>query len=343
MNARPDLLADIATTVPLPRFVQIEPVGQCNLRCAMCTIQYRADAPHDGSPALLSFDDFTRLLAQFDDVDALHLQGLGEPLMNPDFFRMVRHAVDRGFKVSTNSNLTLLSEARAQACVDSGLDTLHISLDGASAAVYESIRHGASFAKVMRNLERIVAAKERLQSATPHLRIVTVVMRKNLDELADIVTLAFTHGVDSVFVQHLSHDFQESSLPEAYIPMRSFVQNESLLNEDRARIRTCFGHARERAAALGVQLRLPALESERRNSTPCGCDWPWRGAYLTFRGEALPCCMVSTPERFRLGNMLQRGVSEVWNDMPYRQLREALESGHPPDICRSCSLYRHTF
>ena len=140
--------------------------------------------------------------------------------MHPDFFRMVRHAAARGLKVSTNSNLTLLTEARAQECVESGLDTLHVSLDGSSAEVYESIRHGASFAKVVRNLGRIVAAKERLRSATPNLRIVTVVMRKNLHQLADIVTLAFTHGVDSVFVQHLSHDFGESALPAAYIPMR---------------------------------------------------------------------------------------------------------------------------
>jgi MoaA/NifB/PqqE/SkfB family radical SAM enzyme len=28
---------------PLPRFVQIEPVGQCNLRCEMCAIQFRRD------------------------------------------------------------------------------------------------------------------------------------------------------------------------------------------------------------------------------------------------------------------------------------------------------------
>jgi hypothetical protein len=32
----------------LPSFVQIEPVGQCNLRCRMCPIQFRSDgAPGD--------------------------------------------------------------------------------------------------------------------------------------------------------------------------------------------------------------------------------------------------------------------------------------------------------
>jgi PAS domain S-box-containing protein len=26
-------------------------------------------------------------------------------------------------------------------------------------------------------------------------------------------------------------------------------------------------------------------------------DWPWRGAYLSYDGQAVPCCMVSTPDR----------------------------------------------
>ncbi|HLU76466.1 MAG TPA: radical SAM protein, partial [Burkholderiales bacterium] len=138
MNARTELSVLPAVEVPLPRFVQIEPVGQCNLRCAMCAIQFREDVPQNRRGAFLPFAEFRRLLDQFGDVGELHLQGLGEPLMHPDFFRMVREAVSRGLKVSTNSNLTLLTEARARECVDSGLDTLHISLDGASATVYES-------------------------------------------------------------------------------------------------------------------------------------------------------------------------------------------------------------
>lgn len=343
MNARTELSVLPAVEVPLPRFVQIEPVGQCNLRCAMCAIQFREDVPQNRRGAFLPFAEFRRLLDQFGDVGELHLQGLGEPLMHPDFFRMVREAVSRGLKVSTNSNLTLLTEARARECVDSGLDTLHISLDGASATVYESIRHGANFDKVVRNLSRIVEAKRAAQSARPNLRIVMVIMRRNLHELADIVSLAFAHGIDSVFAQHLSHDFRESVLPLRYLPMRDFVERENLLAEDSARVAEAFDAARTRAAVLGVHLRLPPLERERLAPSPRGCDWPWRGAYLTWRGEALPCCMVSTPERFRLGNMLKDGVHEVWNGEPYRALRTALESNCPPEICRSCSLYRHTF
>jgi hypothetical protein len=32
----------------LPTYAQIEPVGQCNLRCQMCSIQFRQDGPPHG-------------------------------------------------------------------------------------------------------------------------------------------------------------------------------------------------------------------------------------------------------------------------------------------------------
>ena len=48
--------------MPLPDFVQIEPVGQCNLRCRMCPIQFRKDGPPYGPPAFMPFDTFVRLV-----------------------------------------------------------------------------------------------------------------------------------------------------------------------------------------------------------------------------------------------------------------------------------------
>ena len=332
-----------APAVPLPRFVQIEPVGQCNLRCAMCPIQYRHAGPPWGAPALMPYADFERLLASFPDVKELHLQGLGEPLMHPDFFRMVEHAVGRGITVSTNTNLTLLTPRRAGQCVRSGLHAMHVSIDGASAPVYEKIRRGASFHKVLRNLERLVVARATAQSTTPELRIVSVVMRSNLHEMKDIVTLAHRYGVTSVFVQHLSHDFGEGTLPDAYYAMRAFVSGESLLAEEPGRIARCFGEARAAAASLGIALRLPSLDTPSAGPRAQGCHWPSQGAYVTFEGDALPCCMVSTADRMNMGNLLKDGAAAVWNGAAYGELREGLRTGNPPPICRSCAVYNRTF
>src|SRR5438552_10139902 len=95
-------------TVRPPTFLQVEPVGQCNLRCQMCPIQFRQDGPPHGPPAFMAFDTFKRLVGDFTELKHLHLQGLGEPLMHPRFFDMVSYAAGRSVKVTTNTNLTLL-------------------------------------------------------------------------------------------------------------------------------------------------------------------------------------------------------------------------------------------
>src|SRR5262245_46341612 len=241
-------------TVPLPTFLQLEPVGQCNLRCRMCPIQFRKDGPPHGPPAFMDFDLFTRLLDQFPHLRELQLQGLGEPLMHPRFFDMVAHAAARGIRVSTNTNLTLLNPRRAELCVTSGLAELHASLDGSTAATYERIRVRARFERVLANLELLLAARRRLGSATPYARLVAVAMRSNLRELAGLVRLAHRLGLEEVFVQHLCHDFGEPGLPQRYEPMRSFVAAETLLGEDPERVERHFAEARAAAEDLGVRL-----------------------------------------------------------------------------------------
>jgi len=338
----------------LPTYLQIEPVGQCNLRCQMCPIQFRKDGPPHGPPAFMAFEAFTRLIDQFigpstgsgPGLKELHLQGLGEPMMHPRFFDMVSYAANQGVKVTTNSNLTLLSAKRAERCVHSGLDTLHVSIDGATAETYERIRMHARFARVLHNLQLLLETRRKLGSERPHLRLVVVVMRQNLHELPDLVRLAHRWSMEGVFVQHLCHDFGESNLPAPYAPMREFVRAETLLEEDPRRIERYFREARDVARSLGMDLRLPRARPRLHPPGVPGsgrCDWPWRGAYLSYQGYAMPCCMISTPDRIHFGNMAELGVDKIWNGEAYQAFRRRLDSEEPPEICRSCSVYLGTF
>lgn len=330
----------------LPTYMQIEPVGQCNLRCQMCSIQFRQDGPPYGPPAFMTFETFTNSVDQFVGLQELHLQGLGEPMMHPRFFEMVEYAAQKGIRVTTNSNVTLLNDRRAERCVTSGLDCLYISIDAATAETYERIRVRAHFERVVGNLERIVAARRRLGSATPRLRIVMVIMRQNLHELPALVRMAHQLSIESIFVQHLCHDFGESSLPERYLPMRDFVQQETLLEEDPQRVAHYFGAAREVAEALGVELRLPRTRLRLHPAGTPGqkrCDWPWRGAYISYQGYSMPCCMVSTPDRINFGKLAEQGADALWNGAPYQTFRDQLSSDEPPEVCRSCSIYSGTF
>ncbi|MFP5405333.1 MAG: radical SAM/SPASM domain-containing protein [Gammaproteobacteria bacterium] len=339
--------ASITLTPALPRFAQIEPIGRCNLACRMCTVNERGD-----EVAEMSLERFRSILDQLPDLEELHLQGLGEPMLHPAFFDMVEFAARRGIRVSANSNLTLLTRARARRCADSGLASLSVSLDGASAEVYEAIRRKASFEKVIRNLDRLVEARDTTGSSLA-VRGVMVLMRSNLEELPALVRLLHSHRVDELLVQRLSSDLGHEDMPERYIPIRTYVENAELRPADITRAEAVFGTARELASATGFRLHLPRLREVRAQVDVAHgdgprCRWPWDQLYVTAAGEMLPCCMVATADRATFGKVLPPspaagGLIERWHGRAAQAFRAALASDSPPEVCKSCALYHGTF
>ena len=158
--------------------------------------------------------------------------------------------------------------------------------------------------------------------------------------------LAHRRSIELIHVQHLCHDFGESSLPPHYRPMRAFVQEQTLLEEDPGRVERYFTEARAIAIELGIALRLPRPAPRPHPPGTLGrqrCAWPWTGAYVSYDGQAMPCCMVATPDRANFGNMFAEGAPRVWGNAAYRTFRAQLDSDEPPEICRSCAIYNGTF
>ncbi|HVM41394.1 MAG TPA: radical SAM protein [Acidimicrobiia bacterium] len=325
----------------LPRELQIEITGACNLRCHMCLVRYRPSI--DRVSGTFSADDFRALVDGNATLERLTLQGLGEPLLVPHLVEMIRYASDRGITVGFNTNGTLLTRDRARRLVDAGLSWLHVSLDGATAETYESIRDGARFEKVCANIAGLVEVKRELGSPTPEVQLVFVAMHRNVAELPDLVRLAHRLGVDDVWVQNLSHTFSDTDPAGAYVGIRTFTEGEALWvgrgDDD------VFAPARDEADRLGVTLRLPGRGSDPRER-PTGepaCDWPWRSAYVAHDGVVQPCCMVMGSDRAEMGRLSEASFDEIWSGDAYRDFRSRLLGDEPPDVCRGCSLYHRTF
>ncbi|HYF28303.1 MAG TPA: radical SAM protein [Baekduia sp.] len=333
---------------PLPRHLQVEVTGACNLRCRMCLVRY---APAVGrAEGALSYEQFLELVDALPALQRLTLQGLGEPLLSPHLLDMVRHAAARGVHVGFNTNGTLLSPARARALVQAGAAHVHVSLDGARAATYEDVRHGVAatprpgqFARVVANLRGLVAARRDAGSATPYIALVFVAMRRNVEELPELVDLAADVGVDEIWVQNLSHVFSDTDAAGRYAAMRRYAADEALFADERAagRALEVFAAARARAGELGVHLRLPRLEERETDRGPC--SWPWEGAYVTHRGEVQPCCMVMGSDRATLGRLQDDAFDAIWHGEAYRRFRRGLLDGSPPEVCAGCSVYRGVF
>jgi radical SAM protein with 4Fe4S-binding SPASM domain len=308
----------------------------------MCLVRYRE--PLDRHQASLGFERFKALVDALPELETVTLQGLGEPLMAPDLFRMIEYGAARGLRMGFNTNATLLTRATAERLVAAGLDWLHVSVDGASAATYESIREGSRFAKVERNVRSLVDVMRGRDAVRPRLALVFVAMRRNLAELPGVVRLAADWGVPTLRVQNLSHSFSDTDPAGAYREIRDFAAAEALWQAPSAADRAVFDEAREVAAALGVALRLPDLDGEPAPpASGPGCDWPWRSAYVRQDGRVQPCCMLMGGDRAILGDLASAAFPAIWRGADYKAFRAALGTASPPDACRGCSQYRGVF
>ncbi len=333
------------TRPPLPTELQLEVTGACNLACRMCLVRYR---PKLGKSAgAMCFHTFKEIVDELPELRRITLQGLGEPLLAPDLFRMIEYAAGRGVRMGFNTNGTLLTGKRAERLVRAGLDWLHVSLDGATPRTYEDIRAGSDFERVRRHVVGLVDVMRLLRAERPRLSLVFVAMRRNVHELPDVVRLASEWGVGRLFVQNLSHSFGDTDPAGGYRQIREYAEGEALwAEEERAEARRFFDEAQAVADEHGVDLRLPRLEAPPRTPREPGrpgCHWPFESAYVTHDGQVQPCCMVMGSNRVVLGDVAAERFAAVWMGDEYVRFREGLLSGDPPEVCRGCSLYRGVF
>jgi MoaA/NifB/PqqE/SkfB family radical SAM enzyme len=278
-------------------------------------------------------------VAQLPDLRRAVLQGIGEPLLNPDLGAMIRHLKDREVYVVFNTNAVLLTRRRQVELIHSGLDELRVSVDGSTPETYLRVRGIPAFERVVTNVGEMVRTRRELSSETPRLSFWVTGLRENLHELPEVVDLAARLGVEEVYLQRMV--FWGEGLA---------VEEQSVYRGFRAQAEAIVGEAERRAAEHGVALKGADAASPRtslleRPPSPepwRACSRPLRLAYITAQGTALPCCIApftdAPYDSIVLGNYLRDGVAAVWTGEAYRRFRERLYSSDPPPSCRNCGL-----
>lgn len=305
-----------------PLFLQVEPTILCNLECKFCINPYLPRAR-----ATLTLEKFQEILRQTPHVTKLSLVGIGESFMNKDLWQLIRYAKSQGIEIGTTSNGTTLNDRILHEIVDSGLDWLNFSLDGATKATYEMMRPGAVFEQVLANIRKVVAAVG--ERERPALAIWFLASRDNIHELPMMVPRVKGLGIRRLRTQGVHYwgheDWREGAKRANDIP--------DLL---------------ETLRSIARQAREEGLEFQALNfpdpAAPRGCKWPWRGSYITADGYVTPCCENgSDPDKINFGNVFQQPYEEIWNSAAYRQFRRELRSTTSrPKICVDCPSYHKT-
>jgi radical SAM protein with 4Fe4S-binding SPASM domain len=294
----------------LPIYVQVEATTKCNLKCRTCrrTNEVNRD---------ISLGLFKSIVDQFNKSTfiprRLDLTGLGEPLFHSNIVEMVSYAKKFGFRVSLTSNLTVFNQNNPSRLVQSGLDYLYISFDGASKDTFEKIRVGSNFDKVVENIKHLVRTKRDLNSRSPKLLFESTISQYNAKEIHEIVKLAESLEVDGVyFFRQVTPDKEDYG--SDYFASQNW--------EDLAKSR--------------IEIQAASPEKPPR---PCvgviGC-------YITFDGKVLQCNRLiqllprEEYSHFQFGDLNRNPLSEIWFSDSYRRFRTRVALGMYSSLCKSC-------
>jgi len=193
-----------------PIEVTIESTAKCNLSCPMCPRHIYAFDNEN-----MDLDLYRKIIADCrDHVEFVWPYGIGEPMMHPSIFEMIRITHEAGIRTGMSTNATLLDENRANQLLRSGLDYLILAFDGATPETYEKYREGATFDTTRENILRFLEQKKRCGS-TLHVVLQMVLLKDNMKEREAFRQLWSIEGVDEVRFKRDEIRLEATKIPGA--------------------------------------------------------------------------------------------------------------------------------
>jgi len=310
-----------------PFIVQVDVTNRCNLNCTICSRKdlIIGDISSSLFPEIIKLSRKSRELILF---------GYGEPLLSEGFHELCKKSKSGRISFTTNGRL-LTKEMAEKILSESNRPIFNItfSIDAATEETYSSIRNNVRFDTVWNNLENISDYKSHFNLSCPEIWINFVAMRRNIEELPELIEKAAKAGVSKINVFHMNV-WDESYIEESLIFYPELT-------------RQIFNTAQVKAHELGIKLDIPVEISENQktksfklsDTSISKCYQPWSYCYIRNDALVLACCYS---EDHIMGDLSKRSFEEIWNDKPYRKLRARVNKT-PSHDCQRCELrFRYT-
>lgn len=328
----------------------VEVTTRCNLNCQMCV--RAAWQETQGTMSLATFSQLLDQLSALPSMPIIHFGGYGEPTIHPDFLQMVEMAKRAGARVELTTNGTMLNRIVASALIDLDLDRLVVSIDGVSPNLYETIRAGSDYDRVVNNLRELWRIKMRRGSkhSNPQVGIAFVAMRSNIDDLAQLPQLATYVGAWEVKISNVvPHvpEMEQEVLYERSLRAPTYRASNQVVDVSLPKLDindVTLPSLRQTFNSRASVSLLDASLSGRDNY----CRFVRDGyAAVRWDGALSPCLSLlhNHPEYIRgrrkdvthyaVGSIKQTPIADLWASDEYTAFRERLRA-FPFSPCTTC-------
>jgi MoaA/NifB/PqqE/SkfB family radical SAM enzyme len=238
-----------------PGFCQFAINNACNAACDFCSFSLDTLPREDWIFAPLPrAKDAIDILVRH-DVRYLVITG-GEPMLHPDCFAIIRHAKGRGMVVILVTNGSRLDAPNIQALKESGLSSIIISIDAASAKVHEDNR------RLPKVCDKIKKANELLRQVKIQ-STASVTMSRLIDDYAQLPDFLKSLGFESVTFSYPLTTLGSSFLGHANSHLVSYTPDELLRAFDEVKKLKRHLHVVNPTASLEEMQRFLRKEPQR--------------------------------------------------------------------------------
>ncbi|MCP4367451.1 MAG: radical SAM protein [Deltaproteobacteria bacterium] len=302
----------------MPYTIAFEPISHCVLNCEFCILQelkwwkYR-------KKARMTLDEFKKIL---DDISwfttDIQFSG-GEPILNPDIFRMLRYCREQNIYTLLPTNGILLNHKNnIEDILRDPPDKLLLAYESVSQDNYERIRRKANdsrgdFDKFMSNIQSLIAAKKKSGQKYPIIILQMVLTKKNQHEVELFWKSVKELEADYGSIKALgiwpegNPEYDKKMIEEYIVPLSENPISRHDIDQN------------GNVTFLRKPGQCPAIKH----------------CYIGSGGEVIPCWYIIVKTKV-MGNALEQNFVDIWNSTDYKEYRQKMLHEWANSLCHRC-------
>lgn len=302
LNSLADRLSldNLSQATYFPKYFEIETIRGCNAKCGMCTVY------EWNGRGLMQGELFSKIAEEIKDysswIERVCLSRNGEPLLDKKLPERIKALKDIGIKyVTFSTNASLLNADKSVKLIESGLDDIRFSVDGATKETFESIRKGLNFEEVIENCLQFIKLRDE-RGKFPVIEIRMALQSLNKPE-------------EQEWARYWKERLSDTDIVSSK-PIHSW--GNQLKNYE--------------PSLKGEK------ESKMYHSVPCVS--PWSTMIVHFDGK-VPLCGADYNNRLLMGDVTQSTIKSIWNSKNFENLRKIHASGERSlvSLCNGCNIW----
>jgi MoaA/NifB/PqqE/SkfB family radical SAM enzyme len=274
------------------------------------------------------------------EFDHIIFQWLGDPSLHPNLPELIRIAVTQlGEQVNylrIDTNAILLDRPVMDDLLRQSLQSpvpilMVFTIDAASSDVYQKLKGGDHYQRVLKNIRYLIRERRRLGSAARfNIQLQFVVQEQNAHQVkaflvywSNLISCQAGQWHDEIMFKRLSVDGGGEGQANADSIYHQAVLQEGITNGLHGR------------AHVSVWSDRPWQHDDKHQGPRTPCPGLWMTPVIRHDGRLMMCCADLKGE-LQLGSLLQATFLELWEGEHADAIRQSHMKGQFEGVCKHC-------